>query len=434
MVSWFSVAGVSSSRRAATISARLSRVPLLPTASLGSNVSTSATTGASTSAMRSRSARRSDFEIGSECTSSAVSRATPSGTLVAHIRLLASPTMTSRLPPPRSKHTAGAGSSTTDGADRAEDQARLLEAADDVDVHAGLRPDAVDELAAVRGAADRARGLGQDLGGARGLGEEAEAAHGGDGLVGRGGRDVPVAAHDVAEAEHLLLLHQRVDVPVGVDVGDEQVEGVRPEVHGCDAHERCRVSGRYGRDRDRTAVTSMSRQHRLRRRFRAMGTDVDRARARRPAPTCRRSLRRATAIERLEAKWSRFRPTSELCRAQRRRAARRSWCRPRRSRSSTRAVERGAHTGGRYDPTVLPAVEAAGYDRDFDAVARRARRRRRRAGARPRVRGRRARPARARDRGCPPASRSTSAASARATPPTSSARSCVDAAARAACS
>ena len=89
-------------------------MPLLPTASLGSNVPTSATTGASTSAMWSRSARRSDLEIGSECTNSAVSRATPSGTLAAHIRLLASPTMTSRLPPPRSKQSAGAGSSTTD--------------------------------------------------------------------------------------------------------------------------------------------------------------------------------------------------------------------------------------------------------------------------------------------------------------------------------
>ena len=64
--------------------------------------------------MRARSARRSGFEIGSEWTQSAVRRATPSGTLVAHIRPLASPTMISRLPPPRSKHTAGAGSSTTE--------------------------------------------------------------------------------------------------------------------------------------------------------------------------------------------------------------------------------------------------------------------------------------------------------------------------------
>ena len=43
------------------------------------------------------------------------------------------------------------------GADGAEDQARLLETADDVDDDPGLLLDAVDELAAVRGAADRAR-------------------------------------------------------------------------------------------------------------------------------------------------------------------------------------------------------------------------------------------------------------------------------------
>ena len=43
-------------------------------------------------------------------------------------------------------------------------------------------------------------------------------------------------AHHVAEAEHLLLTHERVEVAVGVDVGDEEVERVRPEVHGCHAH------------------------------------------------------------------------------------------------------------------------------------------------------------------------------------------------------
>ena len=47
----------------------------------------------------------------------------------------------------------------------------------------------------------------------------------------------PVTAHDVAEAEHLLLAHERVEVAVGVDVGDEEVERVRPEVHRCDPHE-----------------------------------------------------------------------------------------------------------------------------------------------------------------------------------------------------
>jgi len=34
-----------------------------------------------------------------------------------------------------------------------------------------------------------------------------------------------------------------------------------------------------------------------------------------------------------------------------------------------RAVEAWRHTGHRYDPTILPALEAAGYDRTFDEVA-----------------------------------------------------------------
>jgi thiamine biosynthesis lipoprotein len=34
------------------------------------------------------------------------------------------------------------------------------------------------------------------------------------------------------------------------------------------------------------------------------------------------------------------------------------------------AVDAGRDNGGRYDPTVRAALEAAGYDRDFDAVAR----------------------------------------------------------------
>ena len=41
-----------------------------------------------------------------------------------------------------------------------------------------------------------------------------------------------------------------------------------------------------------------------------------------------------------------------------------------------RAVDAWRDTGGRYDPTVLAALEAAGYDRDFDDVRRRRRRRR----------------------------------------------------------
>ena len=89
IVSWLSVAGASSSRRAATISARFSSVPLLPTASLGSNVLDLARRPARAPrrcapAARAGRASRSD----PSGRSSAVRRATPSGTLVAHIRLL----------------------------------------------------------------------------------------------------------------------------------------------------------------------------------------------------------------------------------------------------------------------------------------------------------------------------------------------------------
>ena len=110
-------------------------------------------------------------------------------------------------------------------------------AADHIDDDAGFLPDAVHELGAVRGATDRARRLRERLGRVCGVGEHAEPANRGDGLVGRGRRDVPVAAHDVTEAEHLLFAYEGVEMAVGVDVGDEQVKRVRPEVHGCHAHE-----------------------------------------------------------------------------------------------------------------------------------------------------------------------------------------------------
>ncbi len=75
----------------------------------------------------------------------------------------------------------------------------------------------------------------------------------------------------------------------------------------------------------------------------------------------------ADALEALEARWSRFRPTSELCRLNAAAGA------PVVVSQSTfsliaRAVDAWRDTGGRYDPTVLAALEAAGYDRDFDAV------------------------------------------------------------------
>src|SRR5262249_17835974 len=79
--------------------------------------------------------------------------------------------------------------------------------------------------------------------------------------------------------------------------------------------------------------------------------------------------RAADKIERLEAKWSRFRATSELC-AVNAPAPGPGVVAPEAFALVEHAVDAWRATGGRYDPTVLPSVIAAGYDRDFDAVAR----------------------------------------------------------------
>ena len=117
-----------------------------------------------------------------------------------------------------------------------EDEAGLLEPADDLHLHSGLGLDAVDQLAAVRGGADRARGLRDHLLGAEGVGELAEPAHARDRAVAGGQRD-PVLPRDlVAEAEHVLLAGDGLERAVGVHVGDEQVERVGAEVERRDAH------------------------------------------------------------------------------------------------------------------------------------------------------------------------------------------------------
>jgi thiamine biosynthesis lipoprotein len=72
-------------------------------------------------------------------------------------------------------------------------------------------------------------------------------------------------------------------------------------------------------------------------------------------------------IEDLEARWSRFRPTSELCRLNAAGGA------PVVVSHETyyvvaRAIGSWRETQGWFDPTVLDALEQAGYDRDFAAV------------------------------------------------------------------
>jgi thiamine biosynthesis lipoprotein len=75
------------------------------------------------------------------------------------------------------------------------------------------------------------------------------------------------------------------------------------------------------------------------------------------------------ALEAREARWSRFRPTSELCRVNGAAGAP-VVVSPDTFALVALAVDAWRDTGGRYDPTVLAALEAAGYDRDFDAVPR----------------------------------------------------------------
>ena len=72
-------------------------------------------------------------------------------------------------------------------------------------------------------------------------------------------------------------------------------------------------------------------------------------------------------FEELEQRFSRFRPSSELSRVNRSAGA------PTRVSEGYAEVVRFAldgaeRTGGLFDPTVLPALVAAGYDRDFDEL------------------------------------------------------------------
>lgn len=98
--------------------------------------------------------------------------------------------------------------------------------------------------------------------------------------------------------------------------------------------------------------------------LRAMGTDVEILALGGPGDLGDRA---AVAIERLEAKWSRFRPTSELCRLNAAEGA------PVIVSKETlaileRALDARQATGGLYDPTILHDLEAAGYDRDFELL------------------------------------------------------------------
>ena len=99
--------------------------------------------------------------------------------------------------------------------------------------------------------------------------------------------------------------------------------------------------------------------------FRGLGSEINLWLAHAHAPIARAALGRARhQIERLEATLSRFRPDSELSRLN---------ASPERDvpvsaalwECLTNALASAARTDGVYDPTILNALEAAGYDRPF---------------------------------------------------------------------
>ena len=100
-------------------------------------------------------------------------------------------------------------------------------------------------------------------------------------------------------------------------------------------------------------------------RFRVMGTDSHVVVVDGPTGSCERA---AARLADLEALWSRFRDDSEISRLNA------AGGRPVVVSRLTfelieRAVRAWERTGGAFDPTILPALSAAGYDRDYAGVA-----------------------------------------------------------------
>ena len=101
-------------------------------------------------------------------------------------------------------------------------------------------------------------------------------------------------------------------------------------------------------------------------RFRAMGTEVHLLWV---GPDADGGLRAARVlVESLDRRWSRFRPDSELSRLNAA-AGRPVVLAPATFALVATAVDAWRLTHGRFDPTVLGAVVAAGYDRSFELVA-----------------------------------------------------------------
>jgi len=111
--------------------------------------------------------------------------------------------------------------------------------------------------------------------------------------------------------------------------------------------------------------------------FRAVGTTCSAAVTARPDEErhARRALAAARAeVSACESALSRFDPTSDLSRLN---ASAGRWTRVDRRLAEALALALRAReeTGGRFDPTVLPAIVAAGYDRSFEQLVERPARR-----------------------------------------------------------
>src|SRR5436853_2395011 len=109
----------------------------------------------------------------------------------------------------------------------------------------------------------------------------------------------------------------------------------------------------------------MAREHVVERRFRAMGSDAHVVVV---GPGARAGLDTAIArIAGLERRWSRFIPSSDVCELTRRSG---TWVEV--AAETVVLVERAREawrrTAGAFDPTVLAAVVAAGYDRSFEQI------------------------------------------------------------------
>ncbi|MFN8024965.1 MAG: FAD:protein FMN transferase [Acidimicrobiia bacterium] len=105
------------------------------------------------------------------------------------------------------------------------------------------------------------------------------------------------------------------------------------------------------------------------RRFRAMGSTAHVVVLGTHLDRCEHALDWAEQeAGRLESRWSRFRPDSDVSRCNREAGASATAVAPETFALVERAVTAWRATGGRFDPTVLHALEAAGYDATFEVV------------------------------------------------------------------